>query len=440
MTRQDNPPTDIVTAAVDAVRETPVPSGPPPGLESTLVAAGQGLEQSAVLHITYQRRRIVKRTVQASIAAVVLLIVVVLTSGLLFRELGNIAFADVAQRIRNAQSATWTTVFVTKDWNQNRSKTWLEKHVMKSYFKAPARRRIERLGQQGEIESVEIDDPLAGKHLELSPQRKRARTINRNPLAAAELGPLATDPLTRLKERLDGQATSLGKKQFEGRQVTGFRVLQNKSDPESSADLWVDAKSGQLVYVLLPGAHKFDPETDPARNNPPGEPFFKDLAAVVMRDIAFDVKLDDSLFSFEPPPQFSNEVRTKHEPTEKDVVEWFGVLAKTHGGVFPQQIKESIEKLNQLLKKERNDRTPEENKLVDQQFLADQGLVHPYPIVRFVYRLPRGDWHYAGSGIKLGDGSKAIFWYRPKGSNAFRVVYGDLSVKDVAAENLPSSH
>jgi hypothetical protein len=48
-----------------------------------------------------------------------------------------------------------------------------------------------------------------------------------------------------------------------------------------------------------------------------------------------------------------------------------------------------------------------------------------------------GQWHYAGNGVKLGEADKAIFWYRPEGSETYRVIYGDLSVKDVAQENLP---
>jgi len=48
-----------------------------------------------------------------------------------------------------------------------------------------------------------------------------------------------------------------------------------------------------------------------------------------------------------------------------------------------------------------------------------------------------GKWHYAGKGIKLGDADKAIFWYQPKGSQTYRVIYGDLHVEDVAQENLP---
>jgi hypothetical protein len=45
--------------------------------------------------------------------------------------------------------------------------------------------------------------------------------------------------------------------------------------------------------------------------------------------------------------------------------------------------------------------------------------------------------HYAGAGVKLGDTETPVFWYRPKNSKTYRVIYGDLSIKDVAAEDLP---
>ena len=48
-----------------------------------------------------------------------------------------------------------------------------------------------------------------------------------------------------------------------------------------------------------------------------------------------------------------------------------------------------------------------------------------------------GKWYYRGKGVKLGEADKAIFWYRPKGSKTYRVIYGDLRVEDVAPENLP---
>jgi len=58
--------------------------------------------------------------------------------------------------------------------------------------------------------------------------------------------------------------------------------------------------------------------------------------------------------------------------------------------------------------------------------------------IMFVQMLPAdGDWHYAGKDVKLGDVDTAIFWYRPADSETYRVIYGDLSAKDVSPENLP---
>jgi len=56
----------------------------------------------------------------------------------------------------------------------------------------------------------------------------------------------------------------------------------------------------------------------------------------------------------------------------------------------------------------------------------------------FAEALPAGsDWYYAGRDVKFGDAQKPIFWYRPAGSQTYRVIYGDLSVKGVPPEELP---
>ena len=53
------------------------------------------------------------------------------------------------------------------------------------------------------------------------------------------------------------------------------------------------------------------------------------------------------------------------------------------------------------------------------------------------------DWlsfRYFGKGVKLGDKDAIVCWYKLKDAkdpNTYRVVYGDLSVKDVAAKDLP---
>ncbi len=50
--------------------------------------------------------------------------------------------------------------------------------------------------------------------------------------------------------------------------------------------------------------------------------------------------------------------------------------------------------------------------------------------------LPEAKAHYVGKGVTLSDADREVFWYRPKGSQTYQVIYGDLSVREVAKEDL----
>ena len=43
---------------------------------------------------------------------------------------------------------------------------------------------------------------------------------------------------------------------------------------------------------------------------------------------------------------------------------------------------------------------------------------------------PEADAHYAGKGVSPGAADTPIFWYRPKESETYRIVYADLSVRE----------
>jgi hypothetical protein len=49
---------------------------------------------------------------------------------------------------------------------------------------------------------------------------------------------------------------------------------------------------------------------------------------------------------------------------------------------------------------------------------------------------PENDAHYAGKGVKLGTPDRPIFWYKPTGSEKYRVIYADLSVKEASADEV----
>ena len=48
----------------------------------------------------------------------------------------------------------------------------------------------------------------------------------------------------------------------------------------------------------------------------------------------------------------------------------------------------------------------------------------------------KSDWHYNGADVELGDSQTAIFWYLPNNSENYRVIFGDLTIEDMAPEDV----
>ena len=60
--------------------------------------------------------------------------------------------------------------------------------------------------------------------------------------------------------------------------------------------------------------------------------------------------------------------------------------------------------------------------------------------VNFVRNLASdSDYHYAGKDVKLNTPNRPIFWYKPSGAKKYRVIYADLSIKEVAAADVPKA-
>jgi hypothetical protein len=49
---------------------------------------------------------------------------------------------------------------------------------------------------------------------------------------------------------------------------------------------------------------------------------------------------------------------------------------------------------------------------------------------------PENDSHYAGKNVKLDTPDRPILWYKPTGSDRYRVIYADLSIKEMAPEDV----
>lgn len=218
------------------------------------------------------------------------------------------------------------------------------------------------------------------------------------------------DLITRLQSKPDFQAESRGNQEIRGRDCLVFVV----SAGNETITIWADAQTALPVRIE---------EKTPNM-------------VITCDNLRFDVAFDEALFSMEAPEGYVVQDAGGidfSEASESAFIETLRIWAEIiEGGQFPESINlEDVVKIGPKF-----DQGMKRAGLTDQQQTEvamrwGQGLV----FIRFFKG--QGQWHYAGAGVKLGDAEKAIFWYQPQDSQTWRVIYGDLSAKDMAPENLP---
>ncbi len=146
--------------------------------------------------------------------------------------------------------------------------------------------------------------------------------------------------------------------------------------------------------------------------------------------------VDGSLVSMELPAGYTSSDKQfdMSQFTEQDFIESLRIWAEyLSDGKFPEAIgtENAMKQVPLLVEKLQQSKLSQEEG-------TQLGMTFGRGFVFFQQLdLGRVDWHYAGGGVKLGDAEKLVFWYQPKDSENYRVIYGDLSVEDVAPENLP---
>ena len=254
---------------------------------------------------------------------------------------------------------------------------------------------------------VNIFDTDSAKMLTLHTEGKIAvYTDIAGPLQEQTQNYVATllDIITDLQNNPDFEAEELGEKEIDGQKVIGFSA--------GDFTIWADAETGLPVRI----------EGQSPR------------LSMVYKNFQFNVPAEqlEPLVSMDIPEGYTEQKNelSMGTSTEQDLVEclriWAGVLLD---GNFPEAIgmQELMKQLPQI-----------EAKLAQSITSAEEGTQKGMTLAKgMMFAMGLENQHYAGNGVKLGDADKAVFWYLPDGSEKFRVIYGDLSVKDVAPEDLP---
>ncbi len=209
--------------------------------------------------------------------------------------------------------------------------------------------------------------------------------------------------ITDVQDNPDFEAEKLGEKEIDGQKVIGFLA--------GEFTIWADAKTALPVRIEV-----------------------QSPLSIVFKNFQFNVPVEEleSLVSMDLPDGYTEQKKVfdMTTSTEQDLVECLRIWAEVLlDGNFPEAIgmEELMKQLPQV-----------EARLAESVASAEEGTQKGMTLGKgMLFIMGLKDQHYAGNGVKLGDADKAIFWYQPESSETYRVIYGDLSVKDVAPENLP---
>jgi hypothetical protein len=364
-------------------------------------------------------------------------------------------FEFIANQIENAPTITWTGIDYLHATSRDGKATWLVKRPMFYTYRSPGL-SVARCGWGGPAhEVVTIEDGVRGRSIWLYPEEKRATIIDRGPMPASHFknAPFGQD----LKILREGNLEWVERRTLStGNVVNIFRstLRDENNDRYRSQDFWIDAKSKRLVAINFngPDGNFYNPEKDPIRNNPVGkdpDPRRWSLMGTMLRDIVLDAKVDDSLFSLTAPEGYSVKHESPTHVTEQEMLDYLRAFVEFNDRAFPDEAFPAYSKLNKVnaaAGKPASQQTAIEKKYLamDQRY---QPLGTPFDFFRpeatffrVTHDFVKESFRYVGKGVKLGEKDRIVCWYKlkdAKDANTYRVVYGDLSVKDVAAKDLP---
>jgi len=350
-------------------------------------------------------RTIMKSPITKLAVAAVIIIAVLIV----FNQFGGStpAFADIVRPLLTARTATFKMTVNMKD---------IPTRTIEGMFLEPDRMR-QVMPDGGIMISGQ------GRMTTLMPVEKKAIIIEMENMPEDQQRQINMFHAIKIliQETEDESAAFIGEQKIDGVNAIGYHV----GERNIYMTIWADAKTLLPIRIEYSMGGMMGME-----------------ATVIMSDIVFDVELDESLF--EVPEEY--DVHTMQMdvslPGEEDFIQTLRLWSEATDGKFPSELnmKATAEFMEAFTEKSElkfeKDKAPDFSDPQFQKFMDIFAKINRG--ILFAHTLGEDcDWHYTGKDAKFGDADAPIFWYRPEGSETYRVIYSDLSVKDVAPENLP---
>jgi hypothetical protein len=341
------------------------------------------------------RRIIMKSPITKLAVAAVIVIAVIVGVSQFFG--GTVTFADVIQPILNARTIVCDLIIGDKETNPLMHEIIVGSRI---------RRTISNIENMTQI--IDLD---SAKMLVLDSEAKTASYVDiQGDLRdrTQSYVNFLRDIIMKLKD--NPNIEKLGEQIINGCKAVGFKGR----GPNEEVTIWADAKTALPIRIHIRIGQM----------------------CATLKNFELDVPVDDSLLSMDVPPGYTkNETQFDlGNATEQDFIESLRVWAEVIGdGTFPDAIgTENAMKEIPMLGQKLGKMNFSEEQATQMGMAFGKGM-----LFHQIIDTHGDDWRYVGAGAKLGDANMPVFWYQPKGSETYRVIYGDLHVEDTSPENLP---
>jgi hypothetical protein len=389
--------------AVVALRNQPVPEGPPQSLlAKTLISLRE--KQPRVLASSRNSLRnpwrfpfrplALAAGLLFAIGAIAIVALVLLSST-------SVAFADVARKVRNSRTLTFTA-----DTPLGSVKV----------FAIEGRQLRMETGDRSVVFDAHANTGL------LLDRRTRYAVVIDNPNVLFRHRNNDADfvrAIQALKNLGNKPERELGERTWSGKTLRGFVATQD----DITFTVWADPRTG-----------------DPARIEF-GSPGDGD-SLITFTDIQIDAPIDPAKFNLKIPPGYNRlQIALPNvEGGEPSLLIALRGYTDRTGGRFPSRLTDWSDFAKVLradaLKAALSGAKPQPGALAGLSGEALEYVSNVAAITPFLSSLPADNYAYLGAGKSTGDSTQIIFWHKtPEG--AHRAIFSDLTAREVNPEEIP---
>jgi hypothetical protein len=267
---------------------------------------------------------------------------------------------------------------------------------------------LNQIGQRRLVspDRVQVVDYVQHKGLTLYPATRKARLF--------EWFWPSGDPVEDLRKAGDSAGQFIAKEIVDGREAIVYQV----AGKQQVMRVWVDPKAELPIRMEVRASVPDGPET-----------------ITILDNFCWGCPIPESSVSLNLPPGYSFD-QSQDYKTEESLVHLLKTCADMSGGQMDQGTV-----LGLLNRGYKSDAVALGNDVIQTADVREQEREDMRVCLgglAFIEQIKaNGTWRYWGQGLRLGDTQAVICWWQPSGGENYRVMYGDLQVKDVAKRSLP---